>query len=352
MVSVTYVPPAKPRRGTTALVEIGRFVLVAAITFLGLITVTFFIGRVIPIDPVLAIVGDRAGASVVAAAREQYGFDLPLWQQFLLYVKKALTGDFGNSILSTYPVMQDIRRVFPATLELATLGTLIGLAFGIPLGVLAAVKRGTLIDQAVRIIGLVGYSIPIFWLGLMGLLVFYAKLGWVEGPGRIGVAYEYTFTPITGLFLLDAIIQGDWSAFRDIFGHIILPASLLGYFSTAYISRMTRSFMLNELEQEYIVAARAKGLSETRIIWGHALRNAAVPLVTVIALSYATLLEGSVLTESVFSWPGIGLYLTNSLQNADMNAVLGGTIIIGAVFIGINLFSDLLYKVLDPRTKR
>ena len=329
-----------------------RFLLVAAITFLGLIAVTFFIGRVIPVDPVLAIVGDRAPQSVVEAARKQYGFDLPLWEQFFFYVKRALTGDFGTSVLSTYPVMQDIRRVFPATLELASVGTLIGLVFGVPLGVLAAVKRGSLIDQAVRIVGLIGYSMPIFWLGLLSLLVFYARLGWVEGPGRIGVAYEYTFTPITGLFLLDALIQRDWGAFRDIFGHIILPASLLGYFSMAYISRMTRSFMLNELSQEYIVAARAKGLSETRIIWGHALRNAAVPLVTVIALSYATLLEGSVLTETVFSWPGIGLYLTNSLQNADMNAVLGATIVIGSVFIGLNLLSDLLYQVLDPRTRR
>jgi peptide/nickel transport system permease protein len=328
-----------------------NFLVVAAITFFGLITVTFFIGRVVPIDPVLAIVGDRAPASVVAAARAQYGFDLPLWQQFLLYVKKALTGDFGTSVLSTYPVMQDIRRVFPATVELATLGTLIGLLLGIPLGVLAAVKRGSLIDQTVRVIGLLGYSIPIFWLGLIGLLVFYARLDWVEGPGRIGVAYEYTFTPITGLFLVDAIIQGDWAVFKDVFSHIILPASLLGYFSMAYISRMTRSFMLNELSQEYIVAARAKGLSETRVIWGHALRNAAVPLVTVVALSYATLLEGSVLTETVFAWPGIGFYLTNSLQNADMNAVLGGTIIIGGVFIALNLLSDLLYRVLDPRTR-
>ncbi|HEY6632440.1 MAG TPA: ABC transporter permease [Rhizobiaceae bacterium] len=348
-------PAAEPRRKRTSassfLWAVLRFAFVAAITFLGLIAVTFFIGRVIPVDPVLAIVGDRAPQSVVEAARRQYGFDLPLWEQFFLYVKKALTGDFGTSVLSTYPVMQDIRRVFPATLELATLGTLIGFVFGVPLGVLAAVKRGSLIDQAVRIIGLVGYSMPIFWLGLLALLVFYARLGWVEGPGRIGVAYEYTFTPITGLFLLDAAIQGDWGAFRDIFFHIILPASLLGYFSMAYISRMTRSFMLNELSQEYIVAARAKGLSEARIVWGHALRNAAVPLVTVIALSYATLLEGSVLTETVFSWPGIGLYLTNSLQNADMNAVLGATIVIGGVFIGLNLISDLLYQLLDPRTR-
>ncbi|TIN69457.1 MAG: ABC transporter permease, partial [Mesorhizobium sp.] len=161
----------------------------------------------------------------------------------------------------------------------------------------------------------------------------------------------YTFTPITGFYLLDSAMQGQWDVFYDAFRHIILPASLLGYFSLAYISRMTRSFMLNELSQEYIVAARAKGLSETRIIWGHALRNAAVPMVTVIALSYAGLLEGSVLTETVFSWPGIGLYITNSLQNADMNAVLGGTIVIGSVFIAINLLSDLLYRVLDPRTK-
>ncbi len=330
---------------------IGRFVLIGIITFLGLIAVTFFIGRVIPIDPALAIVGDRAPAHVVERVREELGLNLPLYQQFFIYVKGVLEGNFGNSVLTTNPVMQDIRRVFPATMELATFGTLIGALFGVPLGVLAAVKRGSVIDQIVRVIGLIGYSVPIFWLGMIGLVVFYAKLGWTSGPGRIDVVYEYTFTPITGFYLLDAVLQQNWEAFRNIFSFIILPASLLGYFSLAYISRMTRSFMLNELEQEYIVAARAKGLSETRIIWGHALRNAAVPLVTVIALSYAGLLEGSVLTETVFSWPGLGLYITNSLQNADMNAVLGGTIIIGTVFVAINLLSDLLYRALDPRTR-
>jgi peptide/nickel transport system permease protein len=328
-----------------------RFLLIVITTYLGLLAVTFFIGRVIPIDPVLAIVGDRAPAHVVERTREEMGLNRPYIEQFVLYVKNALQGEFGRSVLTTNPVMTDIRRVFPATIELATLGTLIGAALGIPLGVLAAVRRGSLVDQIVRIIGLIGYSVPIFWLGLLALLVFYARLGWTAGPGRIDVVYEYTFTPVTGFYLLDAIIQRDWAAFGDIFAHIILPASLLGYFSLAYISRMTRSFMLNELQQEYIVAARAKGLSESRIIWGHALRNAAVPLVTVIALSYAGLLEGSVLTETVFSWPGLGLYITNSLQNADMNAVLGGTIVIGSVFIGINLLSDLLYRLLDPRTR-
>jgi len=213
------------------------------------------------------------------------------------------------------------------------------------------VRRGGIVDQIVRVMGLIGYSVPIFWLGLMGLVLFYARLGWVGGPGRIDVTYEYTLTTVSGFLLLDAAMAGQWDAFGNVLSHLVLPASLLGYFSLAYISRMTRSFMLNELAQEYVVAARAKGLSEARIIWGHALRNAMVPLVTVIALSYAGLLEGSVLTETVFAWPGLGLYITNSLQNADMNAVLGGTLVVGSVFIGLNLLSDLLYKILDPRTR-
>ncbi|MDX1036420.1 ABC transporter permease subunit [Sinorhizobium medicae] len=338
-------------RSRKAFVAALQFLVVVATTYLGLLAVTFFIGRVIPIDPVLAVLGDRAPNRVVERTREAMGLNLPLYQQFFIYCRQAFTGDFGTSVLTTNPVMADIRRVFPATMELATLGTLIGAFIGVPLGVLAAVKRGSIVDQIVRVIGLVGYSVPIFWLALLALLVFYARLQWVAYPGRIDIVYEYSFTPATGFYLLDSAWQGQWDVFRDVFRHIILPASLLGYFSLAYISRMTRSFMLNELQQEYIVAARAKGLSEARIIWSHALRNAAVPLVTVIALSYAGLLEGSVLTETVFAWPGLGLYITNSLQNADMNAVLGGTIIIGSVFIGINLLSDLLYRTLDPRTR-
>nr|WP_315225540.1 ABC transporter permease [uncultured Albidiferax sp.] len=330
---------------------VGRFAVVILLTYLGLLAVTFFIGRVMPIDPVLAIVGDRASGELVARVREEMGFNKPLWEQFYIYISKVLRGDFGTSVLSSHPVMDDIRRAFPATFELATLGILIGVGFGVPLGVWAAVRRGGVVDHIVRVMGLVGYSVPIFWLGLMALVLFYAKLGWVGGPGRIDVVYEYTLTPVTGLLLLDAAMAGQWDAFGNVLSHLILPASLLGYFSLAYISRMTRSFMLHELGQEYIVAARAKGLSETRIIWRHALRNAMVPLVTVITLSYAGLLEGSVLTETVFAWPGLGLYITNSLQNADMNAVLGGTIVVGSIFIGLNLLSDLLYKTLDPRTR-
>ena len=338
-------------RSVDRLKAAGRFLVVIFITYLGLLAVTFVIGRVIPIDPVLAIVGDRAPEHVVARVREEMGLNKPIWQQFGIYLSKVAQGDFGNSVLTTRPVMEDIRRTFPATFELATLGILIGAGFGVPLGVWAAVRRGGFADQAVRIMGLLGYSVPIFWLGLMALVLFYAKLDWVGGPGRLDVVYEYTLAPGTGILLLDAAMAGEWEVFRNAFSHLILPASLLGYFSMAYISRMTRSFMLNELSQEYVIAARAKGLSETRIIWRHALRNAMVPLVTVITLSYAGLLEGSVLTETVFSWPVLGLYITNSLQNADMNAVLGGTIVVGSIFIGLNLLADLLYRALDPRTR-
>ena len=334
-----------------ALTSAGSFLMVILLTYLGLLAVTFFIGRVMPIDPVLAIVGDRAPEHVVQRVREELGLNKPLYEQFYIYLQKAVQGDFGNSVLTSNPVMQDIRKTFPATIELATLGIVIGAGLGVPLGVWAAVRRGGLVDQVVRVMGLIGYSVPIFWLGLMGLVLFYAKLDWVGGPGRIDVAFEFTLTPVTGLLLWDAARAGQWDAFRNALSHLALPAALLGCFSMAYISRMTRSFMLNELAQEYVVAARAKGLSETRIIWRHALRNAMVPLVTVIALSYAGLLEGSVLTETVFAWPGLGLYITNSLQNADMNAVLGGTIVVGSIFIGLNLLSDLLYRLLDPRTK-
>jgi peptide/nickel transport system permease protein len=193
--------------------------------------------------------------------------------------------------------------------------------------------------------------VPIFWLGLLGLVLFYAKLKWVAFPGRLDIVYQYTFTPITGFYLLDAAWQGQWDVFRDAFRHIILPASLLGYFSLAYISRMTRSFMLNEMAQEYIVAVRAKGLSETRIIWAHALRNAAVPLITVIALSYAGLLEGSVLTETVFAWPGIGQLAVRSIFNRDYPTIQAIVFVIACLFVLINLVVDVLYAFLDPRVK-
>jgi peptide/nickel transport system permease protein len=328
-----------------------RLVATLSLTFLGLLLVTFVIGRVVPIDPVLAAVGERAPPDVYEQARIRLGLHLPLWQQFLIYVGSVLQGDFGESVLTANPVLEDIARVFPATLELATVATLIGVAFGVPMGVAAAVWQGRWPDHVIRVLGLVGYSVPVFWLGLVGLLVFYATLDWVAGPGRLDVYYEDLVDPVTGVILVDAALAGEWDVWRNALDHIVLPAAILGYFSLAYIARMTRSFMIEQLRQEYVTTARIKGLSEARVIWRHALGNTAVPLVTVIALSYANLLEGSVLTETVFAWPGLGFYITNSLLNADMNAVLGGTIVVGCVFIGLNLLSDLFYRVLDPRAR-
>lgn len=328
-----------------------RELTTVAITIFGLLLVTFLIARVIPIDPVLAVVGDNARPEVYEAARIAMGLDKPLWQQFAIYVGKVFQGDLGKSILTAKPVAEDILRVFPATLELATLGTLIGVTFGIPLGVAGAVAQGRWPDQIARLVGLFGYSIPIFWLGLMALLLFYAKLGWTSGPGRISIAYQDFVTPVTGVILLDAAMQREWDAFRNALSHLVLPASVLGVFSMAYISRMTRSFMITELQQPYIIAARVKGMSESRVIWRYALRNAVTPLSTVVALSYANLLEGSVLTETIFAWPGLGRYITNALLNADMNGVLGGTLVVGAIFIGVNLISDIISRVFDPRTR-
>lgn len=322
-----------------------------AITMLGLLFITFIIGRVMPIDPVISIVGERATKEVYDAAFQEMGLDKPVVVQFFYYLWDVLQGDFGTSYLNGRPVSEDIRRVFPATLELATLGTLIGVFVGIPLGMVAAVKRDTWIDQVARVVALVGYSMPIFWLGLIGLLVFYGILGWVGGPGRVGIFYVDVVPPVTGMILVDSAIDGNWEIFRDAISHIILPASILGYYSLAYISRMTRSFMLEQLNAEYITTARVKGLSEWAVIWRHAFGNIKVQLITVIALSYAGLLEGSVLTEIIFAWPGIGSYITTALLSADMNAVLGGTVVVGLVFVCLNVLSDLLYSFYDPRAK-
>ncbi|XWN34432.1 MAG: ABC transporter permease [Devosia sp.] len=318
---------------------------------LGLLFVTFLIGRVMPIDPVLSIVGERASKETYDAAYKAMGLDQPLLVQFFYYIGDVVRGDFGTSLLTARPVAEDIARVFPATLELATIGTIIGVVLGVPLGVVAAVYRGSFIDQFARVIALVGYSMPIFWLGLMGLLVFYGILGWVGGPGRLGIFYVDVVPSVTGMILVDSALAGNWAVFKNAISHIVLPASLLGYFSLAYISRMTRSFMLEQLSAEYITTARVKGVPEWLVIWRHAFKNIRVQLITVIALSYANLLEGSVLTEIIFAWPGIGSYITNALLSADMNAVLGGTVVIGFVFVCLNIFSDLLYRYFDPRAR-
>ncbi|HWL81167.1 MAG TPA: ABC transporter permease [Roseomonas sp.] len=338
--------PALPAWAGTAL----RLIVSIAVTLFGLMALTFLIGRLLPLDPVAAILGDNATQEAYEAMRAQLGLDQPIWIQFLRYCGDILRLDFGTALTTGKPVLEDIARVFPATIELATLAIVIATGLGIPLGVLAAAYRDTPIDYFVRVFGLLGYSTPNFWLGLMGLVLFYANLGWVGGPGRIDTAYQWDIEPVTDLLLLDTAMAGQWEIFWNAFSHIILPACILGFGGLAYISRMTRSFMLEQLAQEYVIAARVKGLSWMRTVWVHAFRNVVVQVITVVALAYAFLLEGAVLTETVFAWPGFGRYLTNALLAGDMNAVVACTLLVGVIFVGLNLLADLLYRLLDPRT--
>ena len=339
------------RFGGALIQRIGAFLASLAVTFVGLTAVTFFISKLTKIDPVLAVVGDKATQGAYDKAYAELGLGQPVFVQYAIYLKRLLSGDFGMSVLTSQPVLSDLLRVFPATFELATIATIIGVLIGVPAGVIAAARKGRWPDHVVRVVGLFGYSVPVFWLGLVGLFVFYGKLGWVSGTGRLDVFYDDIVTLRTGVILIDAAIDGEWEIFANAFSHLILPASILGYYSLAYIARMTRSFMIDQLGQEYVTAARIKGSSYWRAVWRHAFPNILVPLITVIGLSYASLLEGAVLTETVFAWPGLGLYITRALFNSDMNAVLGGTVVVGTVFIGINLLSDALYKLFDPRLR-
>ncbi|MBZ6078705.1 ABC transporter permease [Microvirga puerhi] len=351
-VASTRLPVQKRQSGRKRLVRtVGRTMLSAAATLLGLVTLTFFIGRLLPLDPVIAILGDNVSQDAYNTMYRKLGLDQPLIVQYGLYLKNAFSFDFGDALTSGRPVLEDIGRVFPATIELATVAVIIGTGLGIPMGVLSAMYRNSLIDHVVRMIGLIGYSTPTFWLGLMGLTVFYASLGWVAGPGRIDFVHEFSIEPGTGFLLIDTTLQGQWDAFWNVISHIVLPASILSFGALAYISRMTRSFMIEQLGQEYVITARVKGMSWARTVWVHAFRNVAVQVVTVVALSYAFLLEGAVLTETVFAWPGFGRYLTNALLAGDMNAVVGCTLLIGAIFVTINLLSDVLYRIFDPRTR-
>jgi len=323
----------------------------AALALLGLLLLTFMIGRVMPLDPVLAIVGPDADRATYEQVHHQLGLDRPLWVQFGRYLGDLAQGDLGHALLTGRPVTEDLARVLPATVELATLAILLGALLGVPLGVWAASHHKRLPDHLARVLGLLGHSTPVFWFGMMGLLVFYAWLGWAGGIGRIGLGYEGTIPRVTGLMLVDTLLAGDMAAFRSALRHLLLPACVLGLHSMAYLSRMTRSFMLAQLSQEYITTARVKGLSRRRVVWGHAFLNIRVQLLTILALAYGGLLEGAVLVETVFGWPGFGSYLTSSLLLGDMNAVMGSVLVIGLLFVALNLTADALYRVFDPRAR-
>lgn len=335
---------------TGRIASFARLVATVVTTLLGLAALTFFIGRVMPVDPVIALVGEQADQQTYRAVYAQLGLDKPLPVQFAYYLRDIATGNFGTAIATGHPVIEDIRRVFPATLELATLALLGGVALGVPLGVAAAVWKGSIADHLARLFGLVGYSVPHFWLGLMALVVFYAWLGWIGGSGRVSLGNVDVVPDVTGMILVDALIARDWEVFNDALRHIVMPALILATTSMAYLSRMTRSFMLEQLAQEYVMTARIKGLSELRVTF-HAFRNIGVQLLTVIVLAYGGLLDGAVLTEIVFGWPGFGQYLTSGLLAGDMNVVLTCTLLVGVIFLALNLASDMLYRMLDPRTR-
>lgn len=319
------------------------------VTLFGLALLTFMIGRTMPIDPVVAIVGDKAPAEVVEKLRLELGLDEPLIVQFWIYLKNLLQGDLGRSVMTGQPVTVDIVQFFPSTIELATAAMVIALLVGVPLGIMAAARQDSVFDNIVRVISLLGQSLPVFVLALICLLVFYVKLGITPGTGQQDVIFQGMVPFRTGMIVLDSALDGQWDAFWDSLAHLAMPALLLAYISMSIITRMTRAFMLDALSGEYVITARAKGLSEARILWRHGLGNIAGRMVTVLAVIYAGLLEGAVLTETVFSRPGLGLYLTRSLLNADMNAVLGATLVIGVIYVCLNLLADLAQRLLDPR---
>ncbi len=343
--------PSGARAALGALRKVTASFAVILTTLLGLLVITFVVGRMVPADPVIAVIGDQADHETYERVYKEMGLDKPLYVQFATYLGNVAHLDFGQSHVTKNPVASDLARVFPATLELATLATIIGAGFGIPLGIISAVRKGTWVDHLARVVGLLGHSTPIFWLGTIVILVFYAKFGLIPGSGRLDVYNEGLVEGPTNSILVDAILAGEWEVFRDALLHVAAPALILGYAAMAYLSRMSRSFMLEQLRQEYVLTAKAKGLGQRAIVWRHAFRNIRVQLLTIVALAYCGLLDGTVLIETVFAWPGLGQYLTSALFFADMNAVLGSVLLIGIISIAINLLSDLTYRFLDPRTR-
>jgi peptide/nickel transport system permease protein len=312
--------------------------------------VIFLIANMVPGDPVLTQLGDIAANNpdMVAAFRHKWGLDLPPWERYWLFLNGLVHGDLGVSIASQRPVLDDIAQYGPATAELSTIAFFLSLVIGLPLGMLAATRRDSWIDHAARSISLIGVSAPTFWLAFIMLAVFYGALGWAPGPGQISAN---TFPPpeVTGVMLIDAPLAGDWDTFGDALAHLVLPSIVLAASTVGLITRTTRAAMLESLSQDYIRVARAKGLTRRAITMGHALPNALLPVVTLGGLAYAQLLTGTVLTETIFSWPGLGRYTFRSAVTLDFPAIMGITAVVAGIYVIINLLVDLSYALLDPR---
>src|SRR6516225_7694133 len=320
-------------------------------TFLALMFLTFAAIRLVPGDPVEVRTGEHGmSAERLAYFRHELGLDQPVWRQFLDYIWRLAHGDFGVSLSSQQKVLTEFLNLFPATLELSFFAMLFAIAVGVPAGALAAVKRGGVYDQALMTISLFGYSMPIFWWGLLLIMFVSVRLRLLPVSGRIDLV-NYYFDQPTGFMTIDALLSDQQGAFLDALRHLVLPAIVLGTVPLAVIARMTRSSMLEVLNEDYVRTARAKGLSPGRVIGVHALRNALLPVVTVIGIQVGTLLAGAVLTETIFSWPGVGHWLIDSIGRRDYPALQGGVMLISAVVIAVNLMVDLVYGVIDPRIR-
>ncbi|AWB23266.1 peptide ABC transporter permease [Methylobacterium currus] len=319
-------------------------------TFLGITLVAFFLIRLVPGDPIETMAGERGiDPARHAALRAEYGFDKPLLVQYGIYLERLAHGDLGRSISTKEPVIAEFASLFPATVELGVCAILFALLIGLPAGILAALKRNSVFDHGVMGLSLTGYSMPIFWWGLLLILLFSVQLGWTPVSGRIDV--QYFVEPVTGFLLIDTLLSDESGAFASALGHLVLPAVVLGTVPLAVIARMTRSAMLEVLGEDYMRTARAKGLPGWRIVGLHALRNALIPVVTVIGLQVGVLFTGAILTETIFSWPGIGKWLIEAIGRRDYPVLQGGILLIGAVVMAVNLIVDLAYGLVNPRIR-
>jgi len=315
----------------------------------GISLLVFLFLKLIPGDPAQAILGERGSPEQLQALREKLGLNRPLHVQYLTFLRNVLTGDLGVSAVSTIPVAEELKRRWPATFELALSATLVAVALGIPLGILAAVRKNSLLDTLSMSLSLLGVSIPVFWLGLLLVYLFAVNLHWLPTGGRLSTDLALDFRPITGFLVLDGLLSLKPQVVLDALRHLLLPALTLGTIPLAILTRITRGAMLEVLSQDYVRTARAKGLSERQVILKHALKNALLPVVTIVGLQFGTLLGGAILTETIFSWPGIGSYIYEGILNRDYPVVQAGVLVVATAFVLVNLLVDLSYALLDPR---
>jgi peptide/nickel transport system permease protein len=328
-----------------------RRLVMAVFVLISVSVITFFIARVIPSDPAAAWVGSHPTPDQIAKARVQLGLDLPLWEQYLRFMKDLLHGNFGISVRSHQPILNDIKIYLPATLELVVAALIIAIIIGIPFGVLSGAKKGSWLDHLTRLVAVAGVSLPVFWLGLILQLVFFSRLGILPIGGRVSneVALYHPIQVHTGFYLVDSLITGNWYGFRDAFMHILLPAFALAAFDIGLIIRMTRSSMVEVLSEKYILAARAAGISERTVLFILALKNAIIPTITVVGLSFVYSLTGAILVELIFSWPGLGSYVTSAVLSIDFPVIVSVTLVVTVFYVIINLILDLVQAALDPR---